>query len=58
MKIPKIWDTGEYKIPNAIKPIWKLGSETPNANDNTGVLINNDNTNKANPVSIIDNVKL
>ncbi len=58
MKTPKIWDTGEYKIPNAIKPIWKLGCETPNANDNNGVLINNDNTNKANPVNMIDDVKL
>ena len=49
---------GEYKIPNVIKPTWKLGVETPNANENIGVLMNNDNRNKVKPVSITEAVKL
>ena len=46
INIPVIWDTGEYKIPKVIKPMWKLGIETPNANENIGVLMNNDSRNK------------
>ena len=58
MNNPVISEIGEYKIPKAIKPIWKLGMETPKASDSKDELINRDKINNVNPVSRIEEAKL